>query len=89
MRKPTKAWVVFADDQGPIEGYELPNLVDWNGTIRREPIFFDVANTYTFMPMEPNEFDLHLHNEGPFVRHFPREGDDQSWTPATPKEIEA
>lgn len=89
MRKPTKAWVVLADDEGPITGFELPNLVDWNGTVREEPIFFNLTNSFRFAPMVPNEFDLRLHNEGPFIQHAPREGDEKSWAPATPKEIEA
>ncbi len=88
MRKPTKAWVVLADDQGPITGFELPNLVDWNGTVREEPIFFNLANSFRFTPMVPNEFDLRLHNEGPFIEHTPHEGDEKSWAPAAPKEIE-
>lgn len=80
MRHPTKAWVVLGDDQGPITGFEFPNLIRCDGIIRREPIFFDIATSLQ-MP-EPMEFDLHLFNEGPFTRYTPRVDDQESWTPA-------
>jgi len=88
-RFPTKAWVVLADEAGPIEGFELQALRRWDGTIRHEPIFYDVANLFSLRPpYEPIEFDLHLYNEGPFVHYTPRPDDDRSWTPDDRPEIE-
>lgn len=89
MRNPTKAWVVLADEDGPITGFELPSLIDWNGTLRREPIFFDISSRfYSKIPEDPMEFDLHLRNGGPFIQYTPRPDDDQSWTPTDRTEIE-
>lgn len=79
-RFPTKAWVVLADEKGPIEGFELLALRRWEGTIRDEPIFHGLFSS-VIPPYAPIEFDLHLYNEGPFIRYFPRPDDERSWTP--------
>jgi len=88
MRHPTKAWVVLADKDGPITGFELPNLVEWDGTVRREPIFFDLMNTHGFGIPDPIEFDLKLRNEGPFTQYTPNLQDQEKWTPADRMAIE-
>lgn len=81
-RQPTKAWVVLADEKGPIEGFELPNLVLWTGSFREEPIFYDLASGFVFQHNPPVEFSLSLFNEGPFTRYTPRPDDEDQWTPA-------
>lgn len=92
MRNPTKAWLVLGDHAGPIIGYELPNIVDWEMSMADEPILWEIINSYRLGPTLPIKLEIHLTNEGAFVEKLPPADADPSkgWTPKTPaKEVEA
>lgn len=99
MRNVTKAWLVLADEEGPITGLELPNIVLWQMTARDEPILWDMINSWKLGPAPEFELEIKLTNLGPFVERTPPPNANdrpRNWKPKgsreiteAPKEIEA
>jgi hypothetical protein len=70
MRKVTKAWLVLADEDGPITGLELPNVVLYDMTAQAEPIMWDLVNSGWSLP-NPIELEIRITNVGPFIERLP------------------
>lgn len=91
MRNVTKAWVVLGDEDGPITGLELPNIVLWECTARDEPILWDMINSWKLGPVPPMELNIRLTNVGPFVERTPPEkptDPKRGWKPKPSKAID-
>lgn len=90
MRSPTKAWLVLADENGPITGLELPNITNWEITAHEEPLFWDLVNSFSakIPGLRDFELEIRLTNSGPYVERVPpptASDRPRNWKPKSPR----